>query len=262
MRVVQEGGVFWGLGMYASGSTWVFNVLLLVAQALAPDRPRVSKFVSSAADLGNLEAGERLVFVKTHDTDKAAAAALEKVARLIVVSIRDPLDVVASAVQYQRMPFAKALAITEASALQCARFAADKRALLLRYESGFVDDPTTLDRIAARMGGVLAPAERARIFAATRRDEVERYIATIPKKPGVLIHRPTGDLLDPATHWHTHHAGRTGEVGRWRRTLSPEQALQVQTRMRDWMEANFYPTDRVRPAAGGEGDAAQSSQAS
>jgi hypothetical protein len=243
--LVRDGGVVWGLGMYASGSTWLFNVMLKLAEALAPELPRLSRFVASMGDVGDLRAGQRLLFVKSHETDAAAEAALAAAASCIVVSIRDPLDVVASGVQYQNCEFAKALRLAEESALQCARHAADPRALLLRYEAGFVDDPATLDRLAARLGGTLGAADRARIFAATRRREIERYIAGLPGKPGVLIHRPTGDLLDPATHWHTHHANRTGEVGRWRRTLTSAQVAEVQTRLGAWMAAQFYPVDRV-----------------
>ena len=42
--------------------------------------------------------------------------------------------------------------------------------------------------------------------------------------PGILQDRISGDLLDPQTHWHTHHAGRSGEIGRWRRELTQAQA--------------------------------------
>jgi hypothetical protein len=251
VTLVRDGGVVWGLGMYASGSTWLFNVMLKLAEALAPDLPRLSKFVAAAADLGDLKPGRRLLFVKSHETDPAAEAALDAAAQVIVVSIRDPLDVVASAVQYQNCEFDKALKLAVESAQQCARHATDRRALLLRYEAGFADDPLTLDKLAARLGATLSAPDRSRIFAATRRREVERYIAGLPGKPGVLIHRPTGDLLDPATHWHTHHANRTGEVGRWRRVLTPAQVAEVQTRMGAWMAAHFYPTDRVGRAAAG-----------
>lgn len=249
MRLIAEGGVVWGLGMYASGSTWSFNAMLKLAEAMAPEMPRASRFVAYASDLGDLGAGGRLLFVKSHETDAEADAALREAAALIVVSIRDPLDVVASAMQYQNCDFAKALKLTDESARQCARLMADPRALTLRYEAGFIDDPATLALLAARLGGTLAPADRSRIFAATRRREIERYIASLPGRPGVLIHRPTGDLLDPATHWHSHHANRTGEVGRWRRTLTDAQAAEVQARLADWMAANFYPADRVGSAA-------------
>jgi hypothetical protein len=245
VRLGRDGGIVWGLGMYASGSTWLFNVLLKLAEAAAPDVPREGRFVASFGDVGSLAKARRLLLVKSHETDGPAEAALTGAAEAIFVTIRDPLDVVASVMQYQKRDFAGALDLTAKSAEQCARLAADPRALLLRYEAGFVDDPATLDRLAARLGLVLAAADRTRIFAATRRREVERHIAGMAKQPGVLIHRESGDLLDPATHWHSHHANRTGEVGRWKRALTAEQAKEVQARLGPWLAAQFYPVDRV-----------------
>jgi hypothetical protein len=245
VRLIQTGGVVWGLGMYASGSTWLFNVLLRLAETLAPALPRESRFVSRMSDVGDLLVGRKLLLVKSHEVDEPAEAALSAAAVLVVVSIRDPLDVVASVMQYQQRDFSEALDLTEKSALLCARLAGDKRAVLLRYEAGFADDPAALDRLAAQLGGVLQTADRSRIFAATRRREVERYIAAMPRKPGVLIHKESGDLLDPETHWHSHHANRTGEVGRWKRTLSAAQVAEVQTRLGEWLAANLYPADRL-----------------
>ena len=140
MTLCRNGGIVWGLGMYASGSTWLFNVLLKLAEMLAPDLPRESRFVAYASDVGALRPAPRLLLVKSHETDAPAEAALAEAADLIVISIRDPLDVVASVMQYQKKVFAEALDLTEKSALQCARYAADPRAMMLRYEAGFVDN--------------------------------------------------------------------------------------------------------------------------
>jgi hypothetical protein len=43
----------------------------------------------------------------------------------------------------------------------------------------------------------------------------------------------SGDRLDPRTHWHTHHAGRSGEIGRWRHMLSAAQAAEVEAALGD-----------------------------
>ena len=123
MRLIQNGGLVWGLGMYASGSTWLFNVLLKLAEAVAPDLPREGRFVASLSDVGDPRPTGRLLLVKSHETDAAAEAALTGAANLIVVSIRDPLDVVASVMQYQKRDFAEALDLTEKSARLCARVA-------------------------------------------------------------------------------------------------------------------------------------------
>ena len=243
--LVRNGGIVWGLGMCASGSTWLFNVMLKVAESLAPELPLESRFVAGEPDVGNLRPARRLVVVKSHETDAAAEALLAGAADFIAVSIRNPLDVVASMIQYQKRIFDDALNLTVKTAELCARMATDKRTLLLRYEAGFIDDRVTLDRLAMRLGGVLRGGERSRIFAATRRREVEKYIARMAHNPGVLVHRENGDLLDPATHWHSHHANRTGEVGRWRRILTPAQVGEVQAQLGGWMEANFYSVVRV-----------------
>jgi hypothetical protein len=244
-QLIQNGGIVWGLGMCSSGSTWLFNVILKLAESLAPGLPHEGRFAAGEADVSDLRPARRLLVVKSHETDAPTEVLLAEVSDFIAVSIRDPLDVIASMMQYQKRIFEDALDLTVRSAELCARMATDKRTLQLRYESGFIDDPVTLDRLAVRLGGVLPVVERSRIFAATRRREIEQYIAGMANKPDVLIHRENGDLLDPATHWHSHHANRTGEVGRWRRTLSPEQVREVMARLRGWMEANFYPLDRV-----------------
>ncbi len=239
----------WGLGMCSSGSTWLFNVMLKLAESLAPELPREGRFVADVVDAGGLRPVRRLLVVKSHETDAPAEALLAEAADFIAVSIRNPLDVVASMMQYQQRVFEDALNLTVQTAELCARMATDQRALLLRYEAGFIDDPVTLDRLAVRLGRVLPVGERSRIFAETRRREIEKYIAGMARKPGILINRVNGDLLDPSTHWHSHHANRTGEVGRWRRILTPEQVGEVQTRLGGWMEANCYPVIRVPAGA-------------
>jgi hypothetical protein len=224
----------WCLGMYASASTWLFNVALKIARALYPDRPVVGGFVHTLANLEIARGHAGLAIVKSHETELAAADGLGRLADCIFVSIRDPRDVVASLMTSQGHGFDKALRLTEASARLCSRFARDPRTALLRYESGFVDDPGTLVLLAARLDGTLAPQEQARIFDETRRAAIEQYIAGIEKMPTTLWSRQTGDYLDPATHWHRHHANRTGEIGRWRHVLSPGKTAIIEANLADW----------------------------
>jgi hypothetical protein len=224
----------WCLGMYGSASTWLFNVVLEIARALHPDRPVAGGFVFTLANLEMVHGRAGLAIIKSHETEAAAADELGRLADIIFVSIRDPRDAVVSLMTSQGHGFDKALQLAEASARLCGRFARDPRAALLRYESGFVDDPGALALIAARLGGTLAPQEQARIFAETRRAAIERYIAGIDKMPATLWSRRTGDYLDPATHWHRHHANRTGEIGRWRRVLSAGQTAIIDANLSDW----------------------------
>jgi hypothetical protein len=222
--------------MYASGSTWVFNAAMKVARAIVPAGNVTSRYVVSAAELEGIPD-----IVKTHETDEAAAAILCQAADAILVSIRDPRDCVTSLMLYQRYRLAQALEAVERSANACTRIAADARTLLLRYEDGFIDDPATLDRIAASFGGRLADADRGRIFAETRREAVEGYIAGLAERPATVRDAASGDLVDPTTQWHSHHAHRSGEVGRWRHMLALAEVAIIEQRMQHCMAAFGYP---------------------
>jgi len=231
---------YWCAGMFASGSTWAFNVMRGIAACLHPDRPVKGRFVNVAADLDGLDDPAFVHVVKSHDIAPEVAAELSRRVGRIVVTIRDPRDAVTSLMLYQRYPFDLALATIAKSGNFVAGLASDPRALLLRYEAGFIDDAATLDRIAAWFGGTLPAAERDRLFAQHRRTAIEGLIAALDSLPQAQRDARSGDIFDPETQWHRHHAGRSGEVGRWRRMLMPGQADAVEREMREWMARFDY----------------------
>lgn len=93
--------MLWCLGMYASGSTWVFNVAMQVAAVVVPRTPAVGRFVMAGHELDFLDDPTRMPVVKSHDTDEAAASELARRADAVLVSIRDPRDCVTSLMLYQ-----------------------------------------------------------------------------------------------------------------------------------------------------------------
>jgi hypothetical protein len=216
----------WCLGLYASASTWVFNAVRLLHEAAKV--PAKTYFFSSAANLAVLDAPLTHI-VKSHEiSDPATVDALGQRAGNILITIRDPRDAVASMMRYQGHEFGKALGLVEQTLRLCVRFAPDPRAKILAYESRFAENPETI----ALLAGHLGLPENPQIFLLLRRENVEKYIAQMPAMPGILQDRASADRLDPRTHWHTHHAGRTGEIGRWQRELTLEQARAVQDRLR------------------------------
>ncbi|HEX5326528.1 MAG TPA: sulfotransferase domain-containing protein [Acetobacteraceae bacterium] len=234
--------MLWCLGMQASASTWIYNVALKLAPILAPEVPAKGSFVGFRGRLGYL-ADERLLhIVKSHGVDAPTTAELERRAKSIVMSIRDPRDAVASLMLYHDEDFRQALTEVVRSAETCLRLAADQRTLLLRYETGFTDDPATIDRLAGSFGRPVPPAERDRIFAESRRGAIEKLIDQIEELP--TAKRIGTDLLDSTTQWHRLHAGRTGEVGKWRRTLTDSQVGRIEARLQDWMAGFGYAPSR------------------
>lgn len=228
----------WCLGMYASGSTWLFNVVREIMAATTGTPHGV--FVAHDVDLQGLDGTGSTLVVKTHDSDPPSEAWLSAHAAAIWVTIRDPRDCVTSLMRYHDFTFADALESVAASAHACARHVSDPRAILLRYESGFIDNVVTLDVIATAFHAPMAPRDRARIFRNSRRQAIEAFIARLPELPSAITvaedHR-----VDLVTQWHDHHANRDGEVGRWRGMLSLDQIRAVEAALGAWMDRFFYP---------------------
>ena len=224
--------------MYASGSTWLFNAAREVAAVLYPTQRVAGHYAEEMRALKGLPPA--LNVVKTHELSPAAAEFLAGRADKILVSLRDPRDAVTSMMQHMGQNFPQALQRVEASAHFAARFAGDARSTLFIYESGFTEAAGVFDDLAAALGGRLTAAQRDELFAATRRDKIEEKISRLAELPCVWRNPVNGDLLDRDTQWHRHHAGRSGESGRWRRMLPAREAAHIEQRMADFMRSFGY----------------------
>ena len=223
-------GPVWCLGMYGSASTWLFNVVRMLVEA-ETSRPARVQFVSSPNEFQGFSAGE-VDLIKTHEIEgDATILALAKGAARLFITVRDPRDAVTSLIQARSHSFERALHFVEQSARLCRSMAGDKRVRLFRYESGFFDDPATVGQIAAHLGLAVSAELAQAIFAANSRAEVEKHIAQMPQRQGVLRDAVSGDLLDPYTQWHTHHAGRKGGIKRWPGALTRAQIAEIEARV-------------------------------
>ena len=230
--------VLWCQGMFASGSTWLYNVARAIARELDPHGVIDERFVFGLRDTQGLHAPGIRHIVKAHQAVgevQAVAAASDA----ILVTLRDPRDAVVSLMQYQAFSFSQALFNVCRAAEACVLLGRLPQAVTLHYELGFIDDMRTIDGIAGHMGGVLRPEARDAIFQSTRREAVERFIGQLDSQPTTIIDA-RGDIYDLRSHWHRHHAGRTGEIGRWRRLLYPAQVLGIETSLGAWMELFGY----------------------
>lgn len=230
--------VLWCQGMFASGSTWLYNVALAVASDLDRSRPVEGRFVFGVPDLLGLGRPGVQHVVKAHQAPPGVDEIATR-ADAILVTLRDPRDAVVSLMQHQGFSFFQALLNVRYAAEACLLLAATPQAVTLHYENGFVDDPATIDGIGRLLGGTLSRSRRDELFRATRRDRVEAYISGLEQQPGTIVDQD-GDVYDLATHWHKHHAGRTGEIGRWRRLLYPVQVAGIEATLGGWMDSFGY----------------------
>lgn len=228
--------------MQASASTWIYNAALKIAPILVPDMPTKGQWVPYHGKLAFLDDPGLHHIVKSHGVDAPTEAELGRRAASIIISIRDPRDAIASLMLYQSVNFKHALMEVERAAITCAGFVRDPRALVLRYEARFTEDPATIDRIAGVFGRALPRPDRDRIFEGSRRENVEKLIRNLEQLPSA--ERDGEDIYDSNTQWHKMHAGRTGEVGKWRRTLSEGQIARIEARLFDWMRSFDYTPTR------------------
>jgi len=223
--------MIWCLGVYGSASTWTFNAVRLMHEAVLPAGQVHTHFLQAQA-ARELFGAPGCHIVKTHELTEPATAELllERAAR-IVITVRDPRDAVTSLMRAHGQDFETALSLVEKATRLCARAASQPSATLLHYESAFFQRPETMPALASASGLSLPEAAATRIFNSLTRSEVETYIATLPRRRDVLVNKDKSDYLDPKTHWHTHHAGRRGEVGSFNGYLSDAQALTVIERL-------------------------------
>ena len=243
MPEIRDPLIYWCLGMYGSASTWAFNLAQKIAAAEMPDRPITACFVNDV--LPTVEEPRATLVLKTHATPLADQMA--DAAAGIIITVRDPRDAVASHVLHTKTPFDHAVDITAAAAATCVRFQSHKRAVVLRFEDRFFDDIGTLDRLAGLFDGNLTEPDRKRIFAETRRDRIETFIAQMHQAPTFRsgFDPVTGQNYnyDTVTGWHKHHAGRKAEIGMWRRELSPLQVRTIEQRLGPLMQSLSYRSE-------------------
>lgn len=89
----------------------------------------------------------------------------------------------------------------------------------------------------------LDTGDRSRIFADTCRSAIETHIARLAALPTALHDAASGDVVDTATQWHTHHANRSGEIGRWRHLPTLADVAIIEQRLGDWMAAFDYQAE-------------------
>jgi hypothetical protein len=144
-------GIYWCIGLHASGSTWLFNAAKKIAASCGLGGGLQSIFITKEAEL-LFAPGTTTAVIKTHGTDVAAADSLTARSKAIWLSLRDPRDCITSLMTYQNCTFDEALEFTEDAARRCLHILHHPCTTLFRYEENFFDDPKTLDILASSFG--------------------------------------------------------------------------------------------------------------
>ncbi len=232
----MPGRAVWCLGMYASASTWLFNVARKILQVNRTSELH-TVFVSGKEKSVSFDPSGAPTLVKSHEiSDEARILDIARRSSKILITVRDPRDVVTSLIQAHGYDFEVTLGHAERSARLCVEFSQDSRAKLFRYEAEFFDQLGTVKEVSIHLGQKLDDDVLRAIYESLTRAEVEKHISQMPKKPGILKNAASGDLLDTKTQWHSHHAGRNGEIGKWKKILTSGQVKTVEKQLSFYFE--------------------------
>jgi hypothetical protein len=212
---VQPPLVIATVGLHASASTWVFNVIReLMIAAVGEDRV-AAPFADRMAQLADQTqfAGKHVV-LKSHYGSPELDAWLTAFDAMMVLSIRDPRDASISMAQRFQGTLSRSVQWLMRDCERLMRLA-DQNHTLLRYEDRFFDDAATVEQLAEAIGARLPRSEIETIFERYRADTVRAFAARFDALPPERLQRIGRFRMDRVTQIHEPHIGN-GASGKWR----------------------------------------------
>jgi hypothetical protein len=238
------------LGLYSSGSTWVFNVVREIWLAEVDAATTASAFKSLCLDteaelpLDTFEA--RRITLKTHiPSDMSSDELLRLIAVCrgpVILTVRDPRDAIVSAMRRFRVSFDVALGAIALNAQAILQLAGLREVSVLRYEDGAIGSPGIFDHITSLLGATLRPGLREKILSSLAPDAVRSTIDRLCASGVITNARP----WDPETHWHFDHIG-DGRVGKYVGELSHAQQSLVKSRTAAFCKRFGYEAENAQP---------------
>lgn len=211
------------IGMHASASTWVFNVVreLLIAtlgeaRVLTLYADELSRVPEEA-----VRAGRHLV-IKSHHGSAELDAWLAAVQAPGFLSVRDPRDACISMSQRFKAPLSHSVRWIANDCNRLLRLAPQGH-MLLRYEDRFFENPAAAERLARAIGLRAAPAVIEAIFARYRTEAVRSFAQSLADLPPERLTSVASFMMDRVTQILAPHIG-DARSGKWRDLPGPPQA--------------------------------------
>ncbi len=211
------------IGMHASASTWVFNVVReLVIAAVGDDRV-LAFYTDKAGELPDeaARAGRHMV-IKSHHGSAELDAWLAAERARIFLSVRDPRDACISMSQRFKAPLTHSVRWIADDCNRLLRLAPQGHALL-RYEERFFENPTAAERLAHALGLALAPEVIEAIFVRYRTETVRAFARRLAELPPERLTMVASFPMDRVTQILAPHIG-DARSGKWRDLPEPLRA--------------------------------------
>jgi len=200
------------IGMHASASTWVFNVVREVLIATMGKIQVVSLYADQREQLPDVVG--RCLVIKSHHGSAGLDSWLSETGARIFLSVRDPRDACVSMCQRFQSPLAHCAQWIGNDCNRLLRLAPQGYPLL-RYEDRFFDDKDMVKRIAVSLALQLPPEMIDTIFDRYRTQAVRTFAESLEQLPPERLTTVVKFPMDRVTQILGPHIGDTLS-GKWR----------------------------------------------
>lgn len=225
------------VGVYRSGSTWVYNMVQAIIQAALPGVRIGGHFAENIDELALSSSDEcDLVVLKTHP-QQSLLSLIEFLKPPVILSVRDPRDCVASWMQMLGETFSVFQPRLMRSCFAALTLVKHDYTHTIRYEDGATASVQTVMNIAAHLGLSIDEHRAAALIKEMSPESVKDQIKRMADAGRI---DPNERLVgDAKTLWLPAHVG-DGKIGKYRETLSTDQVRSVNYWARAYCEAFGY----------------------
>ncbi|WP_333896738.1 sulfotransferase domain-containing protein [Brevundimonas aurantiaca] len=190
------------LGTQASASTWVFNAVRAIFSANALDAMSGMSEVGSEF-LGVMKPDVDHFILKAHRLDQNILHLARLSAAKIIVTTRDPRDVLASQKERFDADYREQIGSLSCSLTSIASLPPELEIMYLRYEDRFFERADTIRQLAHFLSLPITDEQCASIASAHSAESVKARISAWVDTEGCS----NPDWWDTASHWHPGHVG-------------------------------------------------------
>jgi len=203
------------IGLHASASTWVFNVVRELMIAAVGSERVLALYADRMEQIHDQpERSGRHIVIKSHHGSAELDAWLAAEQAPMILSVRDPRDACLSMAQRFNAPLNHTVVWMANDCQRMMRLAAYGH-LMLRYEDRFFDDFSAVGRVADALGLAPPVAETAAIFARYTTEAVRSFARKLSELPPDRLATVGEPKVDRLTQIHEPHIG-DGSSGKWR----------------------------------------------
>ncbi len=212
------------IGLHASASTWVFNVVRELMIAGLGEAAVVAAYADTVAEVPDeATRGGRHMVIKSHHGSAELDAWLAAERVQVVFSVRDPRDAAISMSQRFKTPLDHTVRWLVDDCNRLIRLIRQGH-MLLRYEQQFFARSAAVVALARVLDLVVSDETMNTIAARYSTEAVRSFAQRIADLPAERVQRVgSSHLMDPVTQIHGPHIG-DGRSGKWRDLPAPLQA--------------------------------------